>query len=393
MQKSKLGTALIILGILIYGLISNIVLIYKINIVYLYIINPLFWILLSGFLFLSLGKNYDNKKLRNSIIQYTTVAVLSYIIIYLLSGLFVTFGKNPYNTTLYGFIKNLWITGVAICAREYIRYKLINNVYDREKAKYAVLISIVYILLDIEYRRFIGKTVVTLTIVKYISQVIIPSIAENILFSYTAMNCNYIPAIMYKLITKIYYWLSPILPNSPWAMTSIIDTVIPIILFLYIRYEKNKLSPQKDRQTLINTNPGSIIPLIVAIILAIWFALGIFPIKPVAVATGSMEKELYTGDVVIIKKCKANDVNVGDIIEYQMEGYTVIHRIIEKRQRSGNFYLVTKGDNNNAPDVAEVREDQLIGKVIFKIKYIGYPAIWLHLLQVEEKTINVETGS
>ena len=393
MQKSKLGTALIILGILIYGLISNIVLIYKINIVYLYIINPLFWIILSGFLFLSLGKNYDNKKLRNSIIQYTTVAVLSYIIIYLLSGLFVTFGKNPYNTTLYGFIKNLWITGVAICAREYIRYKLINNVYDREKAKYAVLISIVYILLDIEYRRFIGQTVATLTIVKYISQVIIPSIAENILFSYTAMNCNYIPAIMYKLITKIYYWLSPILPNSPWAMTSIIDTVIPIILFLYIRYEKNKLSPQKDRQTLINTNPGSIIPLIVAIILAIWFALGIFPIKPVAVATGSMEKELYTGDVVIIKKCKANDVNVGDIIEYQMEGYTVIHRIVEKRQRSGNFYLVTKGDNNNAPDVAEVREDQLIGKVIFKIKYIGYPAIWLHLLQVEEKTINVETGS
>ena len=393
MQKSKLGTALIILGILIYGLISNIVLIYKINILYLNVINPLFWILLSGFMFLTLGKNYDNKKLRNSIIQYTTVAVLSYIIIYLLSGLFVTFGKNPYNTTLYGFIKNLWITGVAICAREYIRYKLINNVYDREKAKYAVLISIVYILLDIEYRRFIGQTVATLTIVKYISQVIIPSIAENILFSYTAMNCNYIPAIMYKLITNLYYWVSPILPNSPWAMTSVIDTVIPAILFLYIRYEKNKLSPQKDRQMLVNTDPGSIIPLIVAIILVIWFALGIFPIKPVAIATGSMEKELYTGDVAIIKKCKANDVNVGDIIEYQMEGYTVIHRIVEKRQRSGNFYLVTKGDNNNAPDVAEVREDQLIGKVIFKIKYIGYPAIWLHLLQVEEKTINVETGS
>ena len=392
MQKSKLGTALIIFGILIYGLVSNIVLIYKINIVYLYIINPLFWILLSGLLFFTLGKNYDNKKLRNSIIQYTTVAVLSYIIIYLLSGLFVTFGKNPYNTTLKGLIKNLWITGVAICAREYIRYKLINNVYEKDKIKFAIIISIIYFLIDIEYRRFIGQTVVALTIVKYVSQVIVPSIAENVLFSYTSIYCNCLPAIMYKLVTKLYYWLSPILPNSPWAMTSIIDTVIPVILFLYIRYEKNKLSPQKDRQTLVNTNPGSIIPLIIAIILAIWFALGIFPIKPVAVATGSMEKELYTGDVVIIKKCNANDANVGDIIEYQMEGYTVIHRIIEKRQRSGEFYFVTKGDNNNAPDVAEVREDQLIGKTIFKIRYIGYPAIWLHLLQVEEKTVEVETG-
>ena len=393
MQKSKLGTALIILGILIYGFIANNILVCKINIVYLYVINPLFWILLSVLLFFTLGKNYDNKKLRNSIIQYTTVAVLSYIIIYLLSGLFVTFGKNPYNTTLNGLIKNLWITGVAIGAREYIRYKLLNNVYDRDKVKFAVLISAVYILIDIEFRRFIGQPVAALTIVKYISQVIVPSIAENILFSYTAINSNCLPAIMYKLITKLYYWLSPILPNSPWAMTSIIDTVIPTILFLYIRYEKVKLKPIKDRRTIIDTNPGSIIPLIIAIILAIWFALGIFPIKPVAVATGSMEKELYTGDVVIIKKCNSNDVNVGEIIEYKMEGYTVIHRVVEKRQRSGNFYFITKGDNNNAPDIEEVREDQLIGKVIFKIKYIGYPAISLHLLQVEEKTINVETGN
>ena len=113
MQKSKLGTAFVILAILIYGLVSNIILVCKINIVYLYIINPLFWILLSVLIFFTFGKNYDNKKLRNSIIQYTIVAVLSYIIIYLLSGLFVTFGKNPYNTKLNGLIKNIWILRIA----------------------------------------------------------------------------------------------------------------------------------------------------------------------------------------------------------------------------------------------------------------------------------------
>lgn len=393
MQKSKLATIIIIAIILIYGLLANFKLIYEINAIYWNIINPLFWLILSAVLFFAFGKNYDNKKLRNSIIQYTTVAVLSYIIIYLLSGLFVTFGKNPYNTTFFGLIKNIWMIGVAICAKEYVRYKLINNVYEKDKIKFAILISIVYVLIDIEYGRFIGQTVATLTIIKYISQVIIPNIAKNILFSYTSIHSNCIPAIIYQFVTNLYYWVSPILPNSPWAMTSVIDTVIPAILFLYIRYEKNKLSPQKDRQTLVNTNPGSIIPLIIAIILAIWFALGIFPIKPVAIATGSMEKELYTGDVVIIKKCKANDVNVGDIIEYQMEGYTVIHRIVQKNQRSGEFYFTTKGDNNNAPDIDEVREEQLIGKVIFKIKYIGYPAIWLHLLQTEEQMVKVEKGN
>ena len=131
----------------------------------------------------------------------------------------------------------------------------------------------------------------------------------------------------------------------------------------------------------------------VAIILAIWFAIGIFPIKPVAIASGSMEEELHIGDVAIIQKCNANDVNVGDIIEYQMDGYTVIHRIIEKKQRKGEFYFVTKGDNNNSPDSEEVREDQLIGKVIFKIRYLGYPAIWLHIVEENEQMVQVETGN
>ena len=176
-------------------------------------------------------------------------------------------------------------------------------------------------------------------------------------------------------------------------MTAIIDTTIPVILFLYIRYVKNKLDIFKNRENIINSNPRNIIPLVVAIILAIWFAIGIFPIKPIAIASGSMEDELYVGDIAIIQKCNANDVNVGDIIEYQMEGYTIVHRIIEKTQRNGEFYFVTKGDSNNAPDKEEVRENQLIGKVIFKIRYLGYPAIWLHIVQENEQYIEVETGN
>ena len=393
MQKSKLVTAIFILVILIYGLLSNFRFVFGLNGLYLYIVNPIFWIIFCIVLFFTLGTLYTNTKLRKKIIQYTTVATLTYLIVYMLSGLFVTFGENPYSTTLKGLIINLWSLGIPIFAKEYIRYKLINNVYDRDKVKFAILISAVYIIIDIQYTSFIGQTIATLTIVKYISQVIIPNIAKNVLFSYIAIQGDYLPAILYQLVTNLYYWVSPILPNSPWAMAAIIDTVIPIILFLYIRYEKVKLVPQKDRRMVIDTNPGSVIPLVITIVLVIWFALGIFPVKPIAIATGSMEKEICVGDVAIIKKCNSNDVNVGDIIEYQMEGYTVVHRIIEKRQNNGKFSFITKGDNNNTPDRDEVKEDQLIGKVIFKIKYIGYPAIWLHLLQEEEQMVEVEKGN
>lgn len=392
MQKSKNATIAIIIAIFLYGLFANLKLVKEVNIIYLYVINPVLWITVALLLRFLLGKSTENRKLRKPIIQYTIIAVLVYIIVYMVSGLFVTFGKNPYNTSLNGLVHNLWIFGSVILAKEYIRYKLIDNVYDKDKTKIAILISVVYIIIDIEINRFIGKTVTPVMITKYGMQNVLPMIAKNIVFSYTARYCGCIPAMNYQIVTNLYYWVSPIIPNAPWVMTAIIDTTIPIILFLYIRYVKNKLDIFKSRENIINSDPRNVIPLIIAIILAIWFAVGVFPIKPVAIASGSMEKELFVGDVAIIQKCNANDVNVGDIIEYQMEGYTVIHRVIEKKQANGEYYFTTKGDNNGSPDRDEVRENQLIGKVIFKIRYLGYPAIWLHIIQSNEQMIEVETG-
>lgn len=342
MQKSKNATIAIILLIFGYGLLATFKLITKYNIAYLYIINPIFWLTLAIVLRLILGRNTENKKLRKPIIQYTITASLVYIITYMVSGLFVTFGKNPFATSLKGLITNLWILGVSILTREYIRYKLINNVYDKDKVKIAVLISIVYVILEIEFNRFIGTKIAPVTITKYACQSVLPSLTKNILFSYAVIYCSCLPAIIYELTTHLYLWLSPILPNSPWVMTAIIDTVIPIILFLYIRYTKNKLDIFRTRENIINSDPRQIIPLVVCIILAIWFALGIFPIKPVAIASGSMEKELCVGDVAVIKKCNSNDVQVGDIIEYQMEGFTVIHRITQKFQKKRRILLYNK---------------------------------------------------
>lgn len=391
MQKSRNATIGLIILILFYALIANFKLVFNINQIYLYIINPLFWIGIAFFLRLILGKSYEKKKIKKEIIQYVLIAVLIYIITYIVSGLFITFGKNPYARSLKGVILNIWMFGTVIIAKEYIRYRLIHNVYEKDKVKIAVAISVVYIIFDIGLSKYFNNNITVLFVIKEIAQTLLPLIAKNILYSYTAMCSSYLPAVCYELLTKLYLWISPILPNAPWIMVAIIEGVIPLILFLYIRYINNKNSILKSRQDIINTDPRSIIPLVVLIILAIWFAVGIFPIKPVAIASGSMEKELYVGDIAIIQKCNPNDIVEGDIIEYQMEGYTVIHRVIAKKQKNGEYYFITKGDNNNTQDANPVMQDQLIGKVIFKIKYLGYPAIWLHIIQSEEQ-IQVETG-
>lgn len=391
MKKSKIATLFICIALLIYAIIANTILITKINRIYLYIINPIFWILIVVLLRAEIGDVYFKKQREKECIKYALIAVLTYIIIYLLSGLFLTFGYNPYLNTLKGLIWNIWILGIPLILREYIRFLLIQNVYEKDRVKFAILISAIYIFIDMDILLITRHTLTPLYITKTFSQTILPLICENILFSYNAMYTGWLPNICYKFLINMYIWLSPILPKSPWIMNAIIDSIIPVILMLYIRFEKNKSDFYKSRDNIRNSDPRSIIPLIVLIIFGIWFAIGIFPIKPISIASGSMEKELFVGDLAIIKKCKANDVTEGDIIEYQMEGYTVIHRIINKQQRNGEFFFTTKGDNNKGPDALEVTEDQLIGKVIFKVRYLGYPAIWLHLIQ-EEEEIAVETG-
>lgn len=391
MQKSRTATIVVIIVMMLFGFFNYSNWVKENNFVYLYVVNPIFWIGIAIFLKYAIGKNYEKRDYRKQIIQYCAIGVLVYIITYMISGLFITFGKNPYATTPFGILTNLWILGSVIIAKEYIRYKLIKNVYEKDRIKIAIAISVVYIFIDFNISKFFTGNVSTLYISKQIAQNLIPIAAKNLLFSYISMNTDCIPAIIYEIGTKLYLWVAPILPNSPWVMVAIIDSVIPIIIFVYIRYMKSKKDIFKSKERINSTNPRNIIPLAIGIILAIWFAIGIFPIKPIAIASGSMEDELFVGDVAIIKKCNSNDVVVGDIIEYQMEGYTVVHRVIEKNQRNGSFYFITKGDNNNMPDALEVKEEQLIGKAIFKIRYIGYPAIWLHLIQTEELNLQVET--
>lgn len=393
MQKSKNATIFIIFLILAYGLLGTCKLVLDINIAYLYIINPLFWVGLAIILNALIPKIYEKKKIKKEIISYIIIASLSYIIIYVISGIFASFGKNPYSTTVIGYLTNLWITMSVIIAREYIRYKLINNVYDKDKVLIAILISIVYVIIDLGLYRFKSKDNISMfTFINLIAQVLLPSIAKNTLFSYIVMYSDYFPAILYEFIINTFSWTLPILPDAPWIVTVVIETMIPVIVFLYIRYTVLRNDLFKSREKLIKSDPRNIISLVVVIVLATWFALGIFPIAPVAVATGSMIPEFHIGDVAVIKKCTPNDVIVGDVIQYQMEGYTVVHRVVEKKQSNGEVTFITKGDNNSTPDFYPVTQDQLIGKAIYKIKYIGYPAIWLHLVQ-EQEELEVETGN
>lgn len=87
------------------------------------------------------------------------------------------------------------------------------------------------------------------------------------------------------------------------------------------------------------------------------------------VYTGSMEPAIPVGSVVVIKPVDPETLKIGDIICFQLSQPTSItHRIINITDEG----FITKGDANEDPDQWTVRKENVIGKVIFTIPFIGY---------------------
>lgn len=388
MQQSKI--LIVLLFIFIYILLSQFYF-FSLGNIYTYIINPLFFVCTALLLMFMIAPSYRTNKNKKEIVQYVFITMLLYSLIYLLSGLLVGFGKNPYSTTIRGLVTNFFATGLVILCREYIRFKILNNVFDKNKKIVFILVVIIFSLIEFNIYSFIHNTNLYY-IFKQFFHDLIPIVIKNILFTYIVMYTDYIPSFLYEMIYYLILWISPILPNLPWAMESILNIIFPFILLLQCKYyleKKNRFHFNSIHKS--PSQPG-LLAFGAALVFLIWFTLGVFPIKPVAVATASMYPELGVGDLTFVKKSIASDIKTDDIIEYKMDGYTVIHRVKEIHQTNGNYYFTTKGDNNDQNDYLPVSEDQLLGKIIFKIPYVALPTIWIHNLNANNTQIEVQTG-
>ena len=104
------------------------------------------------------------------------------------------------------------------------------------------------------------------------------------------------------------------------------------------------------------------------------FSFGYFGVQPTIIHSGSMRPALDTGDVVIISEVSLDTIKVGDIIQYEMNNFSTVHRVYDiYGPGEGNAMIfITKGDANDDPDVEPVLPNQITGKAIFTIPKIGW---------------------
>src|SRR5690606_35356850 len=121
-----------------------------------------------------------------------------------------------------------------------------------------------------------------------------------------------------------------------------------------------------------------------------WFTVGVFPIYPSVIATGSMEPMISPGDIILVKKIVnmdgINALKEGDVIQFKRGEILISHRIVDviENDKEG-LQFRTKGDNNSTVDTNLVRPQDIKGKVEYTIPKIG----WLTLFIKSNQNINL----
>lgn len=103
----------------------------------------------------------------------------------------------------------------------------------------------------------------------------------------------------------------------------------------------------------------------------------IFGIKTFTVLSGSMEPTYKVGSLIYVTKIDLDSLKKGDAITFNSGNVVVTHRIVEVKEEEKEVHYVTKGDANENIDKALVNKNNVIGKPIFTIPYLGYVATFV----------------
>ena len=301
---------------------------------------------------------------------------ITFFMLYFLLGLFVGLARTPNYLTFTG-IKDIILPIVLNCILlEILRYNFLCKAEGNKLCTVisVIIITIFYLTNDYYFTSF-NSAYDTL---RFIALILLPTISKNVAYSYVSSKIGYKPVIVFNLVFSLFAYILPLVPNPNEYIVSIIYLIVPIIFALrilrFFNLKKDDLLPSNYHKIKFK---AAIIPCILILVM-IYFYSGYFRFYIVAIASGSMEPGIKKGDVVVVdQKYSFDTLNEDQVIAFRKENVIVVHRIVKKVKLGDSYLYYTKGDANDNMDDFVIEEDMIIGKVNYKISYIGYPTVWL----------------
>lgn len=324
------------------------------------------------------GIEKDRHRFTKDIIFDVIIFLLTFFLLYYLSGIIIGFARtdNYYNVNgIITFIIPIIITTIV---KEFLRYQVIMK--SEGSKLLTILTCILFIFLDVTNPIFYNGFASKYDTFIFFALTLLPAISSNIVCSYLTYKVGYKPNILYLLVINLYQYLLPLVPNPNEYLASLVNFLLPILLgFKLSSFFNLTMDEEIERDYNKKGIISLIIPTILVIIL-VYFTSGYFHYYAVAIASGSMEKVISKGDIVVIEKLDAEyeKLKEGQVIAYTYNGVLVVHRIVRIIKQDGQYYVYTKGDANPNEDNYVVEQDTIMGTVKAVVPYLGLPTVWLN---------------
>ena len=324
-------------------------------------------------------ENFRNKK---DVLLNIIICLLIYYFVTYFLGLFTGFIRTSYSLSFINIIKNIFPVILLIVVSELLRYELFTK--SKGNIPCFAIGYVVFVLIDVNLSVHMYDVTSYLGLTKMICLVVFPSVTKNILLIYLTQKVGYSNAIVYRLLTDLSTYLLPIFPDFGEYINVLLKTVLPVAImarlnnmFNYYELRKIKSSKYNRRKLIIYTF------ITIALFVIVTLTSGLFTYQALTIGSGSMSPKIEKGDIVILKKVKKSElktINKGDVLVYNHDDKIIVHRVVEILNANGQTSFITKGDNNDTKDSWVIKEDEVIGTVKLKIKYLGMPTVALNEL-------------
>lgn len=340
-----------------------------------YVVQPLLWLLIAWVIYtLPRYRTAARRSMKRPLITLALTIGFFQVLLYAIGGLFSGFGESPYSFSPLGIVTNLFFVGSMLIGMELSRAWLVKRLARHHTLLAVALVTVIFTVLSLPLTQFARLSLSTES-VAFLNSTFFPSLAANLLASLLALLAGPLASLAYLGVLQAFWWFLPVIPDLTWAITGLIGTVVPILGLLLV--QKFYL-PLTQRGRVRRVKEGSLAGWVIITgisVAIIWFSIGLFPLHPAAVYSGSMRPAMDVGDVVIIAKVTPDTIKPGDVVQFREGNYTVIHRVIEVVEIEGSKFFITKGDANNKPDTNPVIPGNVVGKAVFTIPKVGWVAI------------------
>jgi len=291
-----------------------------------------------------------------------------------LAGLGFGFGYSPYGHQPDVLAGNLVYVATMLAGIELARAYLIGVVGRSRPLAGLLLVSILFTLVSIPLSRLQG-VIGPLSAFQTAGDTLLPRLSENFLATMLALVGGPLASIAYRGALEAYEWTSPILPDLPWAVISLLGTLGPVLGILIVQGHVSAPSAPSERRA--SRWPSAWLAPAFLGVLMIWFNQGLFGVRPTIVSGVSMNPMLQAGDLVLTVDVAPEEVAVGDIIRFRSGEVDILHRVVEIRN-AGGLEFITRGDANNVNDPS-LPASAVEGRVVRILPGLGWPSIAVRL--------------